>query len=167
MFFFFALFLCFHIVLASKNGSGSGARKRTLSLSLPAFIKVARSSSEKNVLKSEIFKKKRRFDLIWTECVVDERTTMAIGWTPAKSEKFKYSAKINRKYTLLCLQARAKFTEFISREEMTYGIKPNVKSFPNLAKTHNKEEVTIVAVSTWNRKDICHWTKTNVHINNG
>ena len=43
------------------------------------LLKQQKVPVKKTVLKSKKFEKKRCFDLILTECVIDERTTMATG----------------------------------------------------------------------------------------
>ena len=102
----FSSVLCFHFLLAFKNGSGTGSWIRTLSLSLPAFNRVARR--KQTFWKRKIFSRKRFCDLNMTESVVDKRTTMAIGWNFEKSAKFKFLAKTSRTYTLLCLAGPSK-----------------------------------------------------------
>ena len=90
----FSSVLFFHFLLVSKNGSETGARIKTLSISLPTFIGVANCSSErKTVLKKKIFKRKRCCDLNVTEFAVENWTTTAIGWYSAKNAKFKFLQK--------------------------------------------------------------------------
>ena len=113
----------------------------------------------------KFWKKKWFFDRSLIECVVDIRTTMTIDWPYAKTAKFKLSAIINMTYTLLCLQVRAKIIEITSPWKILYEFRPKERHFSKLAKTCHKGKVTIVAVSTWNRKGICYWTATNVLTN--
>ena len=142
--------LCFHFLLAFKTGSGTGGWMRTLSLSLPAFNRVARR--KENVLKNKIFSRKRCCDLIMTESVLDKRTTKAIGWNSTESEKFKLLVETNRTYTLLCLEGPSKNYRTHLTRKKTYEFQPKVRSFSKIAKTCHQDWVTIVAVSTWNRK---------------
>ena len=49
-------------------------------------------------------------------------------------------------------QVRATIIEFISPEKITNEFEPKVRSFSKILKTCHQGLVTIVAVSTWNRK---------------
>ena len=134
----FSSVLCFHFLLAFKNGSGTRGWKRTLSLSLSAFNRVARSSSEKKTFwKIKISAENDVVIYLWLNPLLIKRLQWHLAEIPQNVQKVSFWQTPAEHTRCFVWQVRAKIIELISPEKITYEFEPEVWSFSKIAKTWN------------------------------